>query len=102
MRTRKTYVGIHKDSNGGLTDAGRIVLDAWVFGLIPEDETCAGWSYDQMERLYDRVTAAWEPYGHLVSKLPDELRKRHQQIFGRAVARARKEGWDPSVDDEGE
>jgi hypothetical protein len=102
MRPAKTYVGIHRDSNAGLTDTGRIVLDAWVFGLIPEDQTCEGWGYDQMEMLYDRVTAAWEPYGHLVSNLPEPLRQRHRRIFDRAVIRARGQGWDPSLEDEDE
>lgn len=98
MRTQKTYVGIHKDTYAGLTDTGRIVLDGWVFGLIPEEETCEGWGYDQMIRLYDRVTAAWEPYGHLVSNLPQELRQRHQRIYGKMMDQARKAGWDPSLE----
>jgi len=102
MRTQRTYVGIHKDCHGGLTDTGRIVLDGWVFGLIPEEETCEGWGYDQMERLYDLVTAAWEPYGHLVSKLPEEMRQRHQRIYGKVVDQARKAGWDPSLEHENE
>ena len=76
------------------------MLDGWVFGLIPEEETCEGWGYDRMERLYDRVTAAWGPYGHLVSNLPEELRQRHQRIYGQMVDRARKAGWDPSLEHE--
>jgi hypothetical protein len=100
MRTQKTYVGIHKDCNAGLTDTGRIVIDGWVFGLIPEQETCEGWGYDELMQLYDQVTAAWEPFGHLVSNLPEELRQRHQRIYGQIVEQARKAGWDPSLDDE--
>ena len=37
-----TYIGIDKDTNGGMTHLGRIVMDGWLFGFIPESETCAG------------------------------------------------------------
>jgi hypothetical protein len=47
--------------------------------------------------LYDKVTAAWDPYGHLVSNLPEELRERHQRIYDAAVANARASGWDPEL-----
>lgn len=102
MTRSPTYIGIHKDKHGGLTDAGRIVRDAWVFSIIPEHETCEGWSYGQIQALYDRVAEAWEPYGQLVSNLPPELRERHQRLYMAAVQKARESGWNPSVDDEDE
>ncbi len=96
----KRYVGIDKDQYGGMTPTGTIIRDAWVFGLIPESETCEGWAMAQIQQLYDRVTEAWEPYGHLVSNLPSELRERHARIYGDAVRRARELGWDPDLSDE--
>ena len=100
MPEQKSYVGIDKDINGGMTDTGKIIRDAWVFGLIPETETCAGWSYGRIEQLYDQVSKAWEPYGQLASKLPDDLRERHARIYATAVQGAREQGWNPELDDE--
>lgn len=98
---RPTYPGIHNDLYGGMTDAGRIIRDAWVFEILPETETCEGWEYARLEQLYAQVHEAWEPYGHLVSNLPDTLRERHERIHSEAVRKAREAGWqpDPSGDD---
>lgn len=98
--TEQSYVGIEEDKNGGLTHLGRIVRDAWVFGIIPETETCAGWSTSQMQILYEKVHAAWEPYAHLPSRLPDELQQRHTQIYAQAIADAKKKGWDAELGDD--
>ena len=46
------YPGLDGDENGGMTYLGQIVKDAWVFGLLPETEQCAGWSRSQMQALY--------------------------------------------------
>ncbi|WPL16703.1 hypothetical protein Thiowin_01672 [Thiorhodovibrio winogradskyi] len=102
MSREKTYIGLDKDSFGGMTPTGTIVRDARVFGLIPETETCAGWSLDRIQLLYDEVSDAWRPYGHLASRLPEELRERHQRLFAAAVAHARTLGWKPELytDDE--
>lgn len=97
LRSDRTYVGIHND---GLSPTATIVRDAWVFGLLPESETCEGWNTDRLDALYDKVTAAWAPYGHLVSRLPPELRERHQRIYDEAIRRARASGWNPELDDE--
>lgn len=93
----QTYIGIDQDKQGGMTHLGQIVKDAWVFGLLPETETCAGWSAARMQTLYEKVYAAWEPYGHLPSRLPDELRERHTRIHGAAMQQARQKGWDPEL-----
>jgi hypothetical protein len=87
------YPGIDNDIYGGMTDIGRIIRDAWVFGLLPETETCTGWEYRRIEALYDKVSAAWGQYGHLASRLPEDLRARHERIYGEALARARALGW---------
>lgn len=95
--TQQTYIGVDRDENGGMTHIGRIVRDAWVFGILPETETCAGWDAARMQNLYEQVYAAWEPYAHLPSLLPDQLRERHARIYGTAIAAARGQGWDAEL-----
>jgi hypothetical protein len=85
-----------------MTDLGRMIRDAWVFGILPETETCAGWERPQFDELYAKVHAAWGPYGHLVSRLPSGLRARHERIYNAAVRRARELGWSPELDGEDE
>ena len=96
----KIYAGIHNDAYGGLTPTGNIIRDAWVFGILAEEESCEGWSVDRIEHIYQRVTEAWAPYGHLVSNLPPELRERHQRIYDAAIARAKSMGWQPPMEDD--
>jgi hypothetical protein len=100
MNRNKTYVGLDQDSFGGMTTTGNIVRDAQVFGLIPEDETCAGWSLARIQSLYDQVSEAWGPYGHLASRLPDELRERHRRIYAEAVSQAKARGWSAELYDD--
>lgn len=95
------YVGIDKDLNGGMTDTGKIIRDAWAFGLIEESENCEGWLSQGIEDLWRRVNAQWERYGFRVGNMPDELRARYLRIQDEAVARARAAGWDPEpLDDD--
>ena len=94
------YPGLLDDHDGGLTHLGRIVMDGWVFGLIPETQTCSGWTAAQMQELVDRVSQAWAPHGHLPSRLPAQLRERHAQIYDAALERARAAGWNPELDDD--
>jgi hypothetical protein len=98
--TEQHYVGVDQDENEGLTHLGRIVRDAWVFGIIPETETCAGWSTSQMQNLYEKVHTAWDPYAHLPSRLPDDLQQRHTRIYTHAIAEAKKKGWDAELGDD--
>ena len=91
----RSYEGIDRDPTGAMNPTGNIIRDAWVFGLIPETETCAGWSPGAIQNLYERVSDAWAPFANLPSRLPPELRKRHQRIYAAAVERARELGWDP-------
>ena len=100
MKRTKTYPGIDKDPKGAMTPTGNIVRDAWVFGIIPETETCAGWTTQRIDSLYDKVSDAWEPYGHLMSRLPPDLRERHRRVYEAAVERARAEGWNPDLNDD--
>ena len=95
----KKYVGIDKDPKRAMNPTGNVIRDAWLFGLIPETETCEGWTVQGIDALYDKVSAEWDKYGHLVSNLPPELRSRHQEIYDAAVARARTLGWDPELGD---
>ena len=94
-RDAKSYVGIEADDYGGMTPTGKIVREARIFGLIPEDEGCAGWTPGQVEALWVRVSAEWEKYGFSVAALPDELRERFMRIQGEATQRARAAGWNP-------
>ncbi len=94
MRNRG-YMGIHNDPEGAMNQTGNIIRDAWVFGIIPETETCEGWNEGRISDLYQKVSEAWAPYGHLPSSLPPDLKERHARIYGAAVERAKEMGWDP-------
>lgn len=93
----KKFAGIDEDLKSGMTPTGNIIRDAWVFGIIPESETCEGWTIQGVEVLYDQVTEAWEPYGHLVSRLPEALLEKHQRIYQAAIETAKEHGWDPTL-----
>jgi len=91
-----TYVGLDNDHHG-ITQLGRIVLDGWLFGFIPETEDCAGWDLGRMQALMDKVGVEWDKYANLPSRLPPELRQRHVEIYARAMAIAREKGWNPEL-----
>ena len=91
----KKYAGIYNDRNGGMTDSGKVIRDAWVFEIIPETETCEGWLAVGVQSLWEKTSAEWEKYGFLVSNLPEETRQRFERIQKEAIERAKKEGWDP-------
>ncbi len=97
--SEKRYQGIDKDPTGAMNPTGNIIRDAWVFGLIPETETCEGWLVQGIDALYDKVTIEWEKYGHLVSNLPPELSERHSRIYQKAVKEAKSKGWNPELGD---
>ncbi|MBD3814925.1 hypothetical protein [Halothiobacillus sp.] len=97
---QKTYVGIYNDEQGGMTHIAKVIRDAWVFDLIPETETCEGWLPAQIQVLYEKVYAAWEPYAHLPSRLPPELQAKFMRINEEAIARGRSKGWDPELGDD--
>lgn len=96
------YVGIDNDLNGGMTNIGKVIRDAWVFGVIPETETCEGWNLAGIDALLQKVNTEWDKYGCLVSQLPGELRERHQRIHDVAMVKARAAGWsgEAETDDE--
>jgi len=93
MARPNTYVGIDNDLFGGMTTIGKTIRDAWVFGLLPESETCSGWNLAGIDALLQKVNDEWDKYGCLVSKLPKDLFDRHQKIHGEAVKTARESGW---------
>jgi hypothetical protein len=94
MARSDKYVGINNDIKGGMTAIGKIILDAWVFNLLPETETGEGWALSRIEALQHQVNAEWDKYACLVSRLPDELRQRHERIYNDAIAKAKQEGWE--------
>jgi hypothetical protein len=93
MEKPDRYVGIDHDVNGGMTTIGKLIRDAWVFGLIPESETCENWNLAGIDALLQKVNAEWDKFGCLVSRLPEELFQRHQRIHGEALEKARAAGW---------
>jgi len=93
------YVGLNQDRHG-ITQLGRVVMDGWLFGFIPESEDCAGWSLGQMQVLMDKVDREWDKYGNLPSRLPDEMQARHAELYARATERAREKGWNPELGDD--
>ncbi|ANJ68324.1 hypothetical protein A9404_06370 [Halothiobacillus diazotrophicus] len=94
------YVGLDEDEQGGLTHIGKIIRDGWLFGFIPETQTGAGWNQGQIQSLYEKVWAAWEPYAHLPSRLPPELQEKYMRIQNEALAKAKAKGWDPELEDD--
>ena len=102
MAKPDTYVGVDKDVNGGMTTIGKLVRDAWVFGLIEESETCEGWNFAGIDALLDKVNKEWDKYGCMVSNLPEDLFKRHQEFHDSAMENARAVGWcgEHETDDE--
>lgn len=96
---KMTYPGFHQDTHG-MTVLGRVVLDGWLFGIIPETEDCAGWNLQRMQMLMNQVEAAWDQHGNLPSRLPPELRQRHTELYDMATERAKSRGWDPELDED--
>jgi len=97
---KQIYCGIHNDHHGGMTRIGTIIRDAWVFGIIPESETCDNWTFAQLQVIHDKTQGEWDKYGCLASNLPEDLKKRHAEIHQRAMEKARSMGWDPELDDD--
>ena len=96
---KMTYPGFYQDSHG-MTALSRVVLDAWLFGLLPESEDCAGWDLQRMQKLMGEVEQEWDKYGNLPSFLPPELRQRHAELYDTATERAKSRGWDPELDED--
>lgn len=92
----ETYCGFYNDKHG-MTQLGRVVLDGWLFGFIPESEDCTGWDLGRMQALMERIEKEWDKYDCLPSRLPPELRARHAQIYAKAMALAREKGWNPEL-----
>lgn len=96
----QTYAGIGQEENHGMTLTGRIIRDAWVFGLVPEGHSFAGKTAGDLQNLFEQVHQAWEPYGQLPSRLPPELAARHARIHAEAVASAKAAGWSAELGDD--
>jgi len=93
MSEPKRYVGLDKDIKGGMTDTGKVIRDAWVFGILEEGETCEGWLKPGIEDLWAKVHDEWDKYGFSVSALPDDLRERFMRIQAEALEKAKAAGW---------
>jgi hypothetical protein len=97
---QQTYAGIDHEDHHGMTMTGRIIRDAWVFGLLPEGEGFGGKGAGDLQNLFEAVHKAWEPYGQLPSRLPIDLAERHARIHAAAVDRAKAMGWDAELSDD--
>ncbi|MCW8853810.1 MAG: hypothetical protein OQK76_02505 [Gammaproteobacteria bacterium] len=102
MAKPDTYVGINNDVQGGMTTIGKLIRDAWVFGLIEETETCEGWNFAMVDGLLQKVNAEWDKYGCLVSHLPEELFERHQKFHNKAMEDAKAAGWSGELETDDE
>ena len=89
------YVGVHNDLFGGMTPTGKIIRDAWIFGIIPETETCENWLAGGIEDLWIKVNKEWEKYGFQVGNLPPDIRNNFYRIQDEAIVKAKKAGWTP-------
>jgi hypothetical protein len=98
MKEKESYVGIHNDLYGGMTDIGKIIRDAWAFGLIPESETCQGWRAQGIESLWEKVQSCWAQHQFSVGNLPDDIQQRYLRIQSQAIERARSLGWNAELD----
>jgi hypothetical protein len=98
MKKDQRYVGIYNDLYGGMTDAGKIIRDAWALGLLPESETCEGWLAAGIEDLWAKVSDEWEQYGFSVNRLPEEMRERFMRIQDEAMQRAIAADWTSATD----
>ena len=93
MTRPSTYVGVQNEINGGMTPIAKLVRDAWVFEILPEEETCEGWDLGRVNLLLDEVNREWDKYGCLVSRLPVAMMERHNRIHSVAIEQARAAGW---------
>ena len=98
MARPQTYIGIDKEIYGGMTMIGKIIRDAWVFGLIEESQTCEGWNLAGIDSLLDKVNKEWDKYGCLVSYLPPDLAEKHDRIYSKAIANAKDAGWSGEIE----
>ena len=94
-----TYVGLNQDTTASPSWAASCWM-AGVFGFIPETEDCAGWDLGRMQMLMDKISAEWDKYANLPSRLPPELQQRHTEIYASAVTEARAKGWNPELGDD--
>ena len=96
------YIGLNEDIDGGMTEVGKIIRDAWVFGLLDESETCEGWKLGALDDLLEQVNTEWDKYSCMVSQLPPELFEKHQRIHNAGIVKAKNAGWsgESETDDE--
>lgn len=58
--TERTYVGIDNNQFGDMTALSGLVKVALIFGLLPESQTCEGWTHAAMEALGEKVRREWQ------------------------------------------
>lgn len=93
------YAGFMQDGHG-MTVLGRLVLDAWLFGVLPREQDCAGWDLGRLQGLIQQVQDKWDENGLFPGRLPADLRQRHEELYNWATERAKGLGWDPALGDD--
>lgn len=93
------YPGYMQDGHG-MTVLGRLVLDAWLFGVLPREQDCAGWDLGRMQGLMQQVQEKWDENGLFPGRLEPGLRQRHEELYAWATERARGLGWNPALGDD--
>jgi len=53
-----------------------------------------------MQVLMEKIEAEWDKYNNVPSRLPDEFRARHAEIYAPATKEARAKGWYPELGDD--
>lgn len=82
-----------------MSDSGKLMRDAWVFGLLPEGQGVAEQNAMLLQMLAHDVRASWQQHGNCVNCLPRELRNRYTGIHAEAIRRAKMNGWEPEAGD---
>jgi hypothetical protein len=86
------YVGVGKEINHGMIDAGKIIHDARVLGLIPKIGTGEGWLAQRGEDVRMQSRSLRRQYGLRVSAFAPEPRLRFRRIQSAATQRTRQTG----------
>ena len=82
-----------------MTNTGKLMRDAWVFGLLPEGQGLAGQNTVSLQMLADDVGTCWKQHGNCVNCLSRELRNHYTRIHAEAIRRAKASGWKQETED---
>ena len=87
MPSHKQSVEMHNDPSASEIDRGRVIRDAWVFGIVPESESCDGWTIQALVQLEHKVNEVWKKYDFKAANLPPHIRTHFDRIYGAEAQR---------------